>query len=84
MVAKKKYSISLPAKETDVVREFCAEIGVSFSGLLSQLMIGMHSEITGGKGLFSKSWRDWTMKEKDDFMQALTDRDPRVINRKVG
>lgn len=81
MVAKKKYSISLPAKETDKVKDFCAEIGVSFSGLLSQLMIGMHREITDGKGLFSKPWNEWTMKEKDDYMEALTKRDPRVFNR---
>ena len=80
MVAKKRYSISLPQKETDVVKDFCAEIGVSFSGLLSQLMIGMFNEITSDKGLFSKSWKKWTLEEKDAFMQALTDRDPRVFN----
>jgi len=81
MVAKKRFSISLPAKETEVVKEFCSDIGVSFSGLLSQLMIGMYKEITSNEGLFSKSWSDWTMKEKEEFMQALTDRDPRVFNR---
>lgn len=81
MVAKKKYSMSLPGKETDFVKDFCSEIGVSFSGLFSQLVIGMYHEITTGKGLFSKPWNEWTMKERDEYMQALTESDPLVFNR---